>query len=62
MLGAVEADSKQGNEMPVSEEGIREKGLREFGGGSGHFWLGGGKRALRQGGGCTQLPEGLEEE
>lgn len=53
MLGAVEvrveADSKQGNKMPVSEEGIREKGLREFGGGSGHFWLGGGKRGPEAG-------------
>lgn len=40
----VEVDNKQGNsKIPVSKEGIREKGLRGFWGGDGHFWLTGGQ-------------------
>ena len=48
-------DSKPGNsQIPVSEEGVREKGMRRLGGRSGHFCLGGGQGPLKQGTACTR--------
>ena len=59
-LGAVEVgvevESKQGNsKIPVSEEGIREKGLKGCGGGSGRFGLAGGQ------GGVCEAAEGVQQ-
>lgn len=59
MLDAVEVESQQGNsKILVSEEGIREGGLRGF---VGRDWLflAGGRGPLRQGIGCAQSVEDM---